>query len=197
MYRLLTKYFLLALGSLLTFGSANAGPDGWVIGEEQEYHSGNYATYWGGTDGWHLWSLEDKEGRYCRAHKTTESGAVSVPILERYYDDKSPFVAISSWKDQSRSFSDVKIDGFPRSAKEFRAPTDRFFQDYDFMSADWTKYEGEVLEFHLSGYEEVRLNVGYFDERFEIDFTGATRAELWVMDCLAHPQAVESSAAQH
>jgi len=79
----------------------------------------------------------------------------------------------------------VYTSGDPSAAKEYRASGARFFEQYNFRSANWVNYDGAKVEFHLAGQRMSLLGAKPFDETFVIDMTGARKASNWVEQCMA------------
>ncbi|MEP0316789.1 MAG: hypothetical protein ABJL57_11925 [Hyphomonas sp.] len=163
--------------------SAFAEPEGWPYGEEKEHSPGSYSTHWGEVEGWHLWRVDISSGRVCSARKSIDPEIVPVPVSQGIFDDPAPYVSIL--KVRSRLLSNVHIGGNPSLAKEYRASGERFFEEYNFRSTNWTSLDGLKVEFHLAGQRMALLGARSFDETFVIDMTGATKAAEWVEQCMA------------
>lgn len=149
MIHALRRYVIVIAYAVAFAGKALSQPNGWVIGEEREHKPGYYATYMGSLEGWDLWATENKYGRSCKVVKPISGGESPAPFVGSFFYSNDPFAQISAFA--GKTTSNVEIAGDPRLAKEYRLIGDRFFVRYDYTTADWEIYDGQKVEFHLSG----------------------------------------------
>ena len=161
----------------------------WVVGQESEIRPGEYVTYLGEQDGWHLRVGENQYDLQCSAVKPIAGQPAPEPFAATYFTSETPF-ALIRYSDKQAEYDMLQTwEVFTRHrasvSNEYRFSGERFMRSFDPIEQEsLEEIDGKIVEFKKFGYEHPNIRVGAFSAEGAIDFKSAAAVGALTKSCV-------------
>lgn len=170
---------LFALASLV---ASPCAAQSWSIGQEREVDEGYYLKLLSTQNGWRIWQVDTKEGKSCRAIKSSAGRPHPNPVgVAAAFYGGTPFLTVYiGYQDKvSYGWQGAHLQG---ERVKFREPGARFWEEWKY-DTDLAPWSGKKIELNIVTYEYPAIYEGRVEENAIFDLTGLDAAIAALRKC--------------